>query len=171
MKKILSLVIGLSLASVCFAQTDPVIGFWLSVDEKTNKVSAGWQIYVENDILYGKILSVPDQPRDALATECKDSYKNFPVAGKVNKMPLAGTPFIFGLTQHSPGEWRNGNVIDPNDGNIYGCRVIFREAGSRIPGKMFQTDTLEMRGNLGPFNRSQFWRKTDQATASGQWPN
>ena len=170
MKKIITLAVSLTLAAVCFAQTDPVVGFWLSVDEKTDKVSAGWQIYIENDILYGKILSVPNQPRNALATECRDSYRNFPVAGRVSQMPLAGTPFIFGLTKHSHGEWRNGNVIDPNDGNMYGCRVIFHPAGSKASGRIFQNDTLEMRGNFGLISRSQFWRKTDQAAASSLWP-
>ena len=45
MKKPIILLFFLAAAALCFA--DPVEGFWLSVDEKTNKVTAGWQIYQE----------------------------------------------------------------------------------------------------------------------------
>jgi len=170
MKKIIALVIVLTFAAVCFAQTDPVVGFWLSVDEKTNKVTAGWQIYIENNILYGKILSLADEPRGSIATEMRPSYRNFPLPGIVNQMQIAGPPWIFGLKRHAEGEWRDGNIIDPSDGSMYGCRVIFHPAGNKVGSRTFQIDTLEMRGNFGPIARSQFWRKSDQQTASNLWP-
>ena len=171
MKRIIALFICLVIAAVCFAQTDPVVGYWLSIDEKTNNVTAGWQIYIENNILYGKILSLADEPRGTLATECKERYNGFPLSGRVNQMQIAGPPWIFGLTKHAEGEWRGGNIIDPSDGSMYGCRVIFHSAGSRAGNRSFQTDTLEMRGNFGPIARSQYWRKSDQQTASNLWPN
>jgi len=170
MKKIIAFFICLAIASVCFAQTDPVVGYWLSVDENTNEITAGWRIYIENDRLYGVIVSVPNEPRGALAYMCKESYKDFPKRGNVSQMPLDGTPFIFGLKNKSEGEWNGGNVIDPNDGKMYGCVIKFHRAGIKVSGRTFQTDTLEMRGTIGPFGRSQFWRKTDQQTAGSLWP-
>jgi len=167
MKKIIALVIGLSIAAVCFAQSDPVEGYWLSVDEKTNKVTAGWQIYQQNGILYGKILSLSEDPKGTIAKDVKESYKDFPLPGKVNKMEVAGPPWIFGLTKKDIGDWRGGKIIDPADGNMYNCKIIFHKAD----GKKYANDTLEMRGEIGlGIGRSQFWRKTDAATAGNLWP-
>jgi len=167
MKKIITLVIGISITAVCFAQSDPVEGYWLSIDEKTNKVTAGWQIYQEGGQLRGKILSLSEDPKGTIADKVKESYKGFPLPGKVNKMEVAGPPWIFGLTKNKTGEWSGGKIIDPANGNMYDCKITFRKAD----GKKFANDTLEMRGEIGlGIGRSQFWRKTDEVTASNLWP-
>ena len=101
MKKIIALVICLTFAAVCFAQADPAVGFWLSIDEKTNKVTAGWEIYLGSDgKLYGKILSLADEPRGTIADQVRESYRGFPLTGKVNEMQVAGPPWIFGLVKN-----------------------------------------------------------------------
>ena len=161
MKKIGFLFLALFVAGFCFA--DPVEGYWLSINDKTGKINAGWHVYQEGGVLFARVLSIADFPQDALAEGCKESYAGFPVPGKVNEMTVVGTPWVFGLTQVRTGEWRGGNVIDPEEGRMYGCRITFRPAD----GRRFQTDTLEMRGTIGPFGRSQFWTKTDLETASG----
>ncbi|MCL2805886.1 MAG: DUF2147 domain-containing protein [Treponema sp.] len=173
MKKIITLLICLSIAAVCFAQDDPVVGYWISIDENTNRMTAGWQIYIENNMLYGKILSLADQPRGTIATELRERYDGFPLPGRVNTMQVAGPPWIYGLTKNTRnGEWSGGKIINPEDGKFYNCRIIFRPAGSRAGSRTFTQDMLEMRGEIGlGIGRSQFWRKTDEATASNLWPN
>ena len=167
MRKITFIMLILFCAAVCGFAADPVEGFWLSIDEKTQKVTGGWHIYQEGGKLMGKLLSGPDDGPDTLADKCEDSYKGFPLSGKVNQMKVFGTPWIFGLTLDKagqPGSWSGGNVIDPTDGKMWKCKIIFRAAGS---GKNFVKDTLEMRGewNFG-IGRSQFWQRSDQQTAS-----
>jgi uncharacterized protein (DUF2147 family) len=172
MKKIIALVIGLMVTTLCFAQSDPVEGFWLSIDENTNLVTAGWHIYIENGILYGKILSLANEPRGTIAVACRERYDGFPLPGRVNTMQVAGTPWIFGLTRRAAGDWRGGRVINPEDGNIYNCRITFRPAGTRVGRTTFEVDHLEMRGEIGlGIGRSQFWRKTDEQTARNLWPD
>ena len=167
MKKVFFLFFIFKIAGFCFA-ADPVEGFWLSIDEKTGKITAGWHIYQEGGKLYGKILSTAAEPRGVLAGRCKDSYPGFPVAGKISIMPVAGTPWIYGLSKGKNGEWSGGSVINPEDGNIYKCKITFRPAD----GKKYKTDTLEMRGEIGlGIGRSQFWQKSDQAAASSLWPD
>jgi len=166
MKKIIALMIGISVTAVCFAQSDPVEGYWISVDDKTNKITAGWLIYQENGKLCGKILSLADKPKGTIASKAKDTYKDFPVSGKINQMEVAGTPWIFGLTKKDTGDWRGGKIIDPADGNIYNCRITFYKAD----GKKYANDTLEMRAEIGFIGVSQFWRKSDAATAENLWP-
>jgi len=166
MKKIAVLFLILGISGLCFA-ADPAEGFWLSVDEKTNEVTAGWQIYQEGGRLYGKILSMVAHQRGTIAANCKESYRGFPVTGKVNTMPVAGTPWIFGLTSGRVGIWTGGHVVNPEDGGMFNCKITFHPAD----GKKFAADTLEMRGEIGlGIGRSQFWRKADEATASSLWP-
>jgi uncharacterized protein (DUF2147 family) len=168
MKKILIVVcVMLTAAGICFA-ADPAEGFWLSVDDKTGKVTAGWEIYQQSGKLYGRILSLADHAPDVLADKCKESYPGFPAAGKVNQMPVAGTSWIFGLApDKQSGQWSGGSVIDPNDGKIYKCKIAFHAAD----GGKYKVDTLEMRGEIGlGIGRSQFWQKTDRDRAASLRP-
>jgi len=167
MKKFTAVLIFMSIAAVCFAQSDPAEGYWLSIDEKTSEVTAGWHIYQEGGRLYGKIVSISTESPGVKADKCKDGYPGFPVAGKVNQMPVAGTPWIYALTRNKPGEWSGGSIVNPEDGNHYKCKITFRPAD----GRRYRTDTLEMRGEIGlGIGRSQFWQKSDQETASNLWP-
>jgi uncharacterized protein (DUF2147 family) len=150
------------IGGLCFA-ADPAEGYWLSIDDKTGKVTAGWEIYQEGGKLYGKVLSTAEHEPDVKAIACRESYRDFPVPGKVNQMIVVGTPWIFGLIREKEGRWVNGNVIDPTDGNIYKCKIIFHAAD----GKKFISDTLEIRGEIGlGIGRSQYWQKTSREIAA-----
>ena len=164
MKKLVLFVLVLSFCSgLCFG-ADLVEGFWISMDDKTGKATAGWEIYAVGNRLFGKILSVAGHPQDVKASNCKDSYKDFPVYGKVSEMTVVGTPWIFNLTMDRSGVWSGGQIIDPDNGNMYKCRITFRP----IDGRRYLNDTLEMRGEIGlGIGRSQYWRKSSREEASG----
>jgi uncharacterized protein (DUF2147 family) len=151
-------------SGICIAQ-DPAEGYWLSVDDKTGKITAGWEIYQENGKLYGKVLSTVEHDPGARALRCRESYRDFPAAGKVNEMIVVGTPWIFGLVREAPGKWHRGNVIDPSNGNMYLCKITYHPAD----GKKFKVDTLEMRGEIAlGVGLSQYWPRTDRETAGSQ---
>lgn len=162
MKKVIALVCGLfAAAGLCFA-ADPVEDCWVSVDDKTGKTTAGWEIYQEGGKLYGKILSITGFPQDSKAEKCKDSYPGFPAPGKVNQMNVVGSTWIYGLSMDKPGQWSGGNVIDPDSGNLYKCKITFHPAD----GKRYKVDTLEMRGEIGlGIGRSQYWYKSSRTEA------
>jgi uncharacterized protein (DUF2147 family) len=161
MKKIFLLGI-LAVIFTGIVAADPAEGFWISVDDKTGKATAGWQIYIEGGKLSGRILSIADYAQTEKAYKCKESYRGFPIPGKVNEMTVVSTIWLWGLERRQEGQWRSGNVIDPDDGNMYGCQVTFHAAD----GNRYKADTLEMRGTLGPFGRSQFWKRATQAEAA-----
>ena len=167
MKKIIALMITfITITGFCFA-TDPVEGYWLSIDDQNGEVTAGWRIYQEGGRLFGMILSMTAYSKDVLAQNCRDSYQDFPVTGIVSQMPVVGTPWIFGLTHNKTGEWSGGNIINPENGRMYRCRITFHPAAVR----RFPTDTLEVRGEVGMgIGRSQYWRRTDRQTAESLGP-
>jgi len=162
MKKIITAVIAVLISTGTAFAADPVEGFWMSVDDKTGEIKSGWEIYESNGSLYGKMLSVAGFSSATRAARCRESYAKFPVAGKVNQLPLLGPPWIFGLRREGPGHWTNGNVINPEDGNMYKCSIIHHPAD----GKKFKQETLEIRGQLLFFSGSQFWRKATREEAS-----
>lgn len=160
MRKIVCFCMFVLLATSVFAQgADPVEGFWASYDEKTGEQTGIWKVYQKDGKLYGVTLYVPDLKEGELAFEVKESYEDFPVAGKVNEMTVLNTPWIYNLENKGPGVWANGYIIDPGDGRRYKCKMTFRKAD----GKKFPVDTLEMRGEIGlGIGRSQFWQKASE---------
>ena len=161
-KNLVFLIAFIFIATFCFA-ADPVEGYWLSIDDKSGEATGGWEIYVVGNTLYGKTLSIAGFPQDKKALKCKESYRGFPVQGKVNEMYVIGTPWIFGLTSEKAGVWSGGHVLDADTGNLYKCKMTFRQRD----GKKFMTDTLEMRGEIGlGIGRSQYWRKATLEEAS-----
>ena len=160
MKTLIALCLVTIFSLSALAAADKVEGLWKSIDEKTGKVTAAWQIYQKDSKLYGIILTVPNQKDDKLASDCKASYKDFPVPGDVSKMTVVNTPFIYGLKMKAPGQWEGGNIIDPKEGKLYQCKIIFHAAD----GNKYKADTLEMRGEIGlGIGRSQFWEATTPA--------
>jgi uncharacterized protein (DUF2147 family) len=161
MKKLALLCAVLIAGQFCFA-LDPAEGFWFSVDEKKGTITAGWELYEQNGLLYGRILSTVGYSPQEPAAKCKRSYPGFPVSGVVNQMPVGGTPWIFGLRKERDGVWANGNVVNPEDGNMYRCKITLHPAD----GSRYKTEALEMRGEVGlGIGRSQFWQRCTREEA------
>jgi uncharacterized protein (DUF2147 family) len=159
MKKVIALILVGALCAFSLSAADKVEGYWKSIDEKTGKVTAAWKIYEQSGKLYGVIVTVPTQKDDTIAKDCKGPYKDFPVAGDVSKMTVVNTPFIYSLSKKAEGQWDGGNIIDPNDGKLYKCKIAYRAAD----GKKYKIDMLEMRGEIGlGIGRSQLWEKTSE---------
>lgn len=160
MKKLITLLLSLFFVTGLAFATDPACGIWKSVDDKSGKVTAIWKIYEKDGKLFGTIAATVDEPQNVRAESCKDSYKDFPVAGKVNQMTVVGTPWIFNMKKDAPGVWSGGNIIDPSNGKMYGCVIKFMAAGS---DKKAPVDTLAMAGTVGPIKVFQYWVRSSEA--------
>ena len=73
---------------------------------------------------------------------------------------MVQTSVLF-VTKQKDGKWADGYIIDPENGSRYKCKITFHKAD----GKKYLSDTLEMRGEVGPFGRSQFWNKVTEEEA------
>lgn len=162
MKKLLAMIgVAFLLATAVFA-ADPAEGYWKSIDDVTGKITAYWRIYEENGTLFGTIAATVDDPQDVIASSCKESYKNFPVAGAVNKMKTVGTPWIFGMKKESEGNWKDGNIIDPSNGKMYGCVIKYLKPGEKNKKYTASEPTLAMAGTVGPIQVFQYWVKATE---------
>ena len=161
MKKILTLFLFLiTMAFPVFAK-DPAEGYWISIDEKTNSITGGWKFYInDNGKMEAVLVFTPGCNSTNLAEGCKGlkSVNDFPVKGDISKMKILNeTPWIYGLSKNSDGVWENGTIIDCSEGKKYSCKITFTPAD----GKKQKTDTLILRGSIGPVGRSQIWRRPD----------
>lgn len=167
MKKALLLVFGLLMA-VGFAAADPAEGYWASVDDESGDVTAYWHIYETGGELRGEIVKVPGQSDLTLASAAESSYDGHPYSGDLSEHTVIDVPWIWGMEKKRTGEWKGGNIVDVSDGSKYSCKITFHEEGSKVKTGTFSSmkvdvDTLEMRGSIGPFGRSQYWEKVSKS--------
>lgn len=135
---------GLMLATSAIAQMSPV-GLWRNVDDKTGEGKAEIRITESAGVVNGSIVRrlAKDAQAGAVCDECPGDRK-----GK----PIDGLEIIRGARK-APDEavWRDGKILDPENGREYTLRLTPIEGGKR----------LEVRGSIGPFGRTQTWVRVE----------
>lgn len=122
-----------------FAQT-PIVGEWVTVDDKTGKHLSVVSIYQTTNGQYeGKIVELIDGTGEEKCVACTGDDFNAPIEGLViiRNMQLKGD------------ELRGGKVLDPDDGKFYHGKIYLNDEGN-----------LVLRGSLdkaGLLGRSQTW--------------
>ncbi len=117
------------------------IGRWKTIDDKTGKPKAIVQVYIQGGKLYGKIEATLQPDAKKFCDKCKDERKDKPVIGMV---------IMRGLTLHGD-EYSGGDILDPDNGSVYRCKLRLQEHGNQ----------LSVRGFIGfsLLGRSQIWTR------------
>jgi uncharacterized protein (DUF2147 family) len=121
---------------------DPVLGIWKTIDEKTNQPSSLIRLDEKNSELIGVVTELIPTPGEVLVTHCnlcKDDRKGKPIIGMI---------IMKGLKRVAPGNWSGGEILDPEEGEIYKVKIT-----------MVNDKTLEVRGYIGVplLGRTQIW--------------
>lgn len=127
----------------CFAAdaTSP-IGVWKTFDDKTGKARAIVQIYEQNGKLFGRIeQSFTPGGEHRVCVPCADERKDQPIIGLV----------IIRNMKQDGNEYNGGDILDPDSGSVYRCKMHVEQGGSR----------LALRGYIGfsLLGRSQTWER------------
>ncbi len=127
----------LSVLAICLFVTLPVMaaeniaGIWKTIDDETGEAKSLVQIYPHQGKMYGRVVTLfKNQDKKAVG--------------------IVGDPKILGLDviwemEDAGKRWKNGRILDPQKGKIYGCE-IWRDGNNLI-----------VRGKIGPFGRNQTW--------------
>ena len=134
----LALVLGTALPTTA---ADSPVGRWTTIDEKTGQARSQVEIYEQGGKYFGKITSIP-QPNDSqgnpkTCSKCTGADKDKPIVGLVILRDLVP----------QGDRYKDGTVLDPDDGKIYKAE-IWAEDGK-----------LKVRGYMGMFYRTQTWAK------------
>jgi uncharacterized protein (DUF2147 family) len=121
---------------------DPALGVWKTIDEKTNQPNSLIRLDEKNGELIGTVTELIPTPGETLVTHCnlcKDERKGKPITGMI---------IMKGLKRSSPGVWSGGEILDPEEGEIYKVKII-----------MVNDKTLDVRGYIGIplLGRTQIW--------------
>lgn len=94
-----------------------------------------------NGKLYGRIEATLDPNAKQVCEKCKDERKGQPIVGMV---------ILRGLAMHGD-ESSGGDIVDPDNGSVYRCKLRVQEHGSQ----------LSVRGYIGfsLLGRSQTWTR------------
>jgi uncharacterized protein (DUF2147 family) len=129
------------------AADDSPIGLWKTIDDKTGAARAIVRIYQEDGRLFGKIESSFTAGADnRVCVSCTDERKNQPIIGLL----------IIRNMQHTGEEYTGGDILDPDTGSVYRCKLHV-EGGTR----------LIVRGYIGfsLIGRNQTWQRVQDARA------
>ena len=143
----LSVVVGSLFLSTAFAAPDTPVGYWKTIDDVTGKPKSIVHIWKTADnTLTGKVVKIfpsKGKTQGELCTACKGANSNQPIVGMVILTGLKGTQ----------ARWKNGEILDPENGKSYSCSVRVADNGNH----------LDVHGYIGLplLGRSQTWQRVD----------
>lgn len=128
------------------------VGEWITFDDQTGKEAGRVRITAHQGILSGRVVAIAD-PRERAATcdDCPGEWKGRPVLGLPILRHVSRLPKDAG--------WGGGTILDPENGKTYRVRLRLLEGGKQ----------LQVRGYLGPFYRTQVWRRVYPRRGDKAW--
>lgn len=142
MKKLLTTTLFFLFGLFIYAQSP--IGTWKTIDDNTGDEKSYVEIYeADNGKLEGKVVKILTPGReDRKCTECRGDKKDQPIVGLV----------IIRDMEKNGSEWKNGYVLDPENGKEYKCKMSLQDE-----------NTLDVRGYIGfsLMGRTQTWQRIE----------
>lgn len=128
------------------------IGEWATVDDKTGKETGRVRIGARRGVLTGRVVAITDpRDRDAVCEDCPGEWKG---------RPVLGLPILRHVTRSAKtDDWAGGTILDPENGKTYRVRLRLLDNGKH----------LRVRGYLGPFYRTQVWRRVYKYGGVKSW--
>jgi uncharacterized protein (DUF2147 family) len=125
-----------------FCNSQSIVGKWTTIDDNTGKEKSIVEIVEKGGKMYGKVIKIfvePGEDPDPVCDECPEEDARF------NKK-IIGMEIIKDMKK-SGSEYTDGNILDPEVGKIYRCKL------------WVEGDNLQVRGYWGPFYRTQTWKR------------
>jgi uncharacterized protein (DUF2147 family) len=139
---LLLIALGMTLISVHAAATENPVGLWRTIDDKSGKEKSLVRVSESNgqlQISVEKLFREPGEEPNPLCDKCTGEKKNKPVIG-----------MQIGSGLKKDGDvWSGGEILDPQNGKTYRCKVWLEDKGKK----------LNVRGFIGVsvLGRTQVW--------------
>lgn len=144
--KILMVLFVLISSSIVKSEEAKIEGRWKQFDDESKELSSIVEISENNGEWSGKIIEIfKTSNEETLTTVCQDC------TGEFKDKKIVGLKFIWGMKKKSQFEYTDGQILDPNNGSTYKCKMILSEDGQQ----------LDVRGFIGIslLGRTQTWKK------------
>jgi uncharacterized protein (DUF2147 family) len=120
------------------------IGIWKTIDDDTHEAKALVEIAEQDGVVSGYIVKLfrhPDEIQDPICKPCE---------GERHDQRVIGMTILWNFRRDGD-EWDGGEILDPEEGKIYRCKLHPIDGGAR----------LEVRGFIGIslLGRTQVWER------------
>ncbi len=149
--KTVMILFSMAIAFSAYASEQTPAGYWKTIDDKTKKVKSIVKIWEADGQLKGKIIKIfpePGKDPDPKCLKCPGAFKNQRVIGIIFLWNFKGQGRF----------WKNGKVLDPNNGKIYSCELKVSKDGKKL-------DVFGYIRILIKIGRHQTWVRTTEAAA------
>jgi uncharacterized protein (DUF2147 family) len=119
-----------------------ITGRWTTIDDDSGKEKSIVEIAEREGKFYGKVIKIFAKPGDDPDPVCDDC----PADDSRHNKKIIGMEIIRNLKK-SGGEYSDGDILDPEIGKIYRCKL------------WIEGSDLKVRGYWGPFFRTQTWKR------------
>ena len=127
------------------ARSQPVMGYWKTIDDLTETPKSVLEIYEEGGGLSARVVDIlVDGREDALCVKCEGEKKN---------KPIKGMTIFDDLKKLDENTFGAGEILDPETGKEYRVKIWIE------PDK---PDQLKVRGYIAFFFRTQTWRRVSR---------
>lgn len=121
------------------------VGLWRTIDDATGKPRALVRLFEMDGRIFGRVekgLTTPTAA-DEVCDLCTDERRGLPKIGLI----------IIRNMQRDGDVWGGGDILDPDNGKVYRCRLRVVD----------DNRTLEVRGFIGfsLLGRTQVWERVD----------
>ncbi len=125
--------LGLNLSAACATESDPILGYWRTIDDTTGFAKAVVQVQnTENGTYSATIVATLARPDYTPAKQCHNCPAPF------TDREIIGLPVLWNLRtsdktgSNTENTYTNGYVIDPLSGKIYQSEAKVSRDGRRL---------------------------------------
>ncbi|CAG2149308.1 hypothetical protein D3C81_1266530 [compost metagenome] len=131
-------------SAVALAQATPA-GTWKTIDDATGKPRGVIEISEKDGIYSGRLvksLVETAESKPKVCDKCTDARKD---------QPVIGMTLLTGLRKTGDNEYTGGEILDPETGKLYKCKMALADDGKK----------LNVRGFIGIslIGRTQTWER------------
>jgi len=121
------------------------IGLWRTIDDHTGKPRALVRLFEKDGRIFGRIEKglALEAETEGVCNQCTDERRGQPKIGLI----------IIRNMQRDGDVWTGGDILDPDNGKVYRCRLRVVD----------DNRSLEVRGFIGfaLLGRTQMWERVD----------
>lgn len=119
-----------------------ILGKWKTIDDETGQEKSIVEIYEDNGKIYGKIVEILTEKKQAVCSKCEGEKKD---------QPVLGMQIIDGL-EKDDDVFNGGTILNPSNGKVYKCRLKLED----------NPNILQVRGYIAFFYKTQYWKRVQE---------
>ena len=134
--------LGILILVSCKVNSQSILGEWKTIDDISGNPKSILEVFETGGRIYGKVQRILEKG--------KENAKCIKCEGELKDKPVVGMLIINGLKNKSKNEYSGGEILDPENGRKYRCKIWLNPKNP---------NELKVRGYIAFFYRTQTWMR------------